>query len=183
MKFHFIPILVDEFWSFFREILMIFFRISWIFSENDEMSRDFDKNCQKNAEKGRKFWNFCKISFVHFIFSILSLRMSRGERVGAKTTDLEWVQVHPTGLVKTDDPNAKILFLAAEALRGVGGLLFDANGNRFTDRELFEVGKLATKVLTGTFDYKAENQMLDDFLKSAERWNFCGGPLTKEILN
>ena len=76
MKFHFIPILVDEFWSFFREILMIFFRISWIFSENDEMSRDFDKNCQKNAEKGRKFWNLCQISFVHFIFSILSLIMS-----------------------------------------------------------------------------------------------------------
>ena len=73
MKFHFIPILVDEFWSFFREILMIFFRISWIFSENDEMSRDFDKNCQKNAEKGRQFWNLCQISFVHFIFSILSL--------------------------------------------------------------------------------------------------------------
>ena len=37
------------------------------------MSRDFDKNCQKNAEKGRQFRNLCKISFVHFIFSILSL--------------------------------------------------------------------------------------------------------------
>ena len=73
MKFHFIPILVDEFWSFFREILMIFFRISWIFSENDEMSRDFDKNCQKNTEKGRKFRNLCQNSFVYFIFSILSL--------------------------------------------------------------------------------------------------------------
>ena len=50
-----------------------FLRISRIFSENDEMSRDFDKNCQKRAEKGRKFWNLCQISFVHFIFSILSL--------------------------------------------------------------------------------------------------------------
>jgi succinate dehydrogenase/fumarate reductase flavoprotein subunit len=46
---------------------------------------------------------------------------------------LEWVQVHPTGLVKEDSPNDKILFLAAEALRGVGGLLFDANGNRFAN--------------------------------------------------
>ena len=32
------------------------------------------------------------------------------------------------GLVKPDDPDAKILFLAAEALRGVGGLVFDALG-------------------------------------------------------
>merc|ERR1711920_276027 len=54
-----------------------------------------------------------------------------GEEIGAKTIDLEWVQVHPTGLVKPDDADAKIKFLAAEALRGVGGLVFDANGNRF----------------------------------------------------
>merc|ERR1712137_1309082 len=43
------------------------------------------------------------------------------------------VQVHPTGLVKPDDPDAKIKFLAAEALRGVGGLVFDANGKRFAN--------------------------------------------------
>merc|ERR1712226_1534390 len=54
-----------------------------------------------------------------------------GEAIGAKTIDLEWVQVHPTGLVKPDDADAKIKFLAAEALRGVGGLIFDANGKRF----------------------------------------------------
>merc|ERR1711988_1786093 len=55
------------------------------------------------------------------------------EAIGAKSIDLEWVQVHPTGLVKPDDPDAKIKFLAAEALRGVGGLVFDANGNRFAN--------------------------------------------------
>jgi len=54
-----------------------------------------------------------------------------GEGIGAKTVDLEWVQVHPTGLVKPDDPDAKVKFLAAEALRGVGGLVLDANGKRF----------------------------------------------------
>ena len=32
------------------------------------------------------------------------------------------------GLVKPDDPDAKIKFLAAEAFRGVGGLVFDALG-------------------------------------------------------
>ena len=34
------------------------------------------------------------------------------EAIEAKTVDLEWVQVHPTGLVKPDDPDAKIKFLA-----------------------------------------------------------------------
>merc|ERR1719453_2782925 len=56
-----------------------------------------------------------------------------GEAVGALTIDLEWVQVHPTGLVKPDDPDAKVKFLAAEALRGVGGLVLDKNGKRFAN--------------------------------------------------
>merc|ERR1712032_1161759 len=56
-----------------------------------------------------------------------------GEAIGAKSIDLEWVQVHPTGLVKPDDPDAKIKFLAAEALRGVGGLVLDADGKRFAN--------------------------------------------------
>merc|ERR1712056_124739 len=56
-----------------------------------------------------------------------------GEAIGAKTIDLEWVQVPPTGLVKPDDADAKIKFLAAEALRGVGGLVLDKNGKRFAN--------------------------------------------------
>ncbi|CAD7926402.1 unnamed protein product [Amoebophrya sp. A25] len=56
-----------------------------------------------------------------------------GEAIGARTIDLEWVQVHPTGLVNPKDPDAKVKFLAAEALRGVGGLIFDAEGNRFAN--------------------------------------------------
>jgi len=56
-----------------------------------------------------------------------------GEEVGAASLDLEWVQVHPTGLVKVGDEDAKVKFLAAEALRGVGGLLLDAEGNRFAN--------------------------------------------------
>jgi len=51
--------------------------------------------------------------------------------VGADTVDLEWIQVHPTGLVHPDEADAKVKFLAAEALRGVGGLLLDMDGNRF----------------------------------------------------
>merc|ERR1719220_1383970 len=56
-----------------------------------------------------------------------------GEAVKANSVDLEWVQVHPTGLVKPDDPDAKVKFLAAEALRGVGGIVLDAEGNRFAN--------------------------------------------------
>merc|ERR1712224_416094 len=56
-----------------------------------------------------------------------------GAAIGGKTIDLEWVQVHPTGLVKPDEPDAKIKFLAAEALRGVGGLVFNAEGKRFAN--------------------------------------------------
>merc|ERR1719491_1533284 len=56
-----------------------------------------------------------------------------GEKIGVKTSDLEWVQVHPTGLVKPDDPDAKVKFLAAEALRGVGGLVFVRDGKRFAN--------------------------------------------------
>jgi len=56
-----------------------------------------------------------------------------GAAIGGKTIDLEWVQVHPTGLVKPDEPDAKIKFLAAEALRGVGGIVIDANGKRFAN--------------------------------------------------
>merc|ERR1712199_99383 len=56
-----------------------------------------------------------------------------GEAIGAKTIDLEWVQVPPTGLVKPVDPDAKVKFLAAEALRGVGGLVLDMNGKRFAN--------------------------------------------------
>eukprot|EP00301_Raphidiophrys_heterophryoidea_P018117 c3109_g1_i1.p1 GENE.c3109_g1_i1~~c3109_g1_i1.p1 ORF type:complete len:640 (+),score=180.72 c3109_g1_i1:1-1920(+) len=53
--------------------------------------------------------------------------------IGADTVDLEAVQVHPTGLVHPDEPDSKLKFLAAEALRGVGGLLLDAHGKRFCD--------------------------------------------------
>jgi succinate dehydrogenase/fumarate reductase flavoprotein subunit len=54
-------------------------------------------------------------------------------KVGAKGIDLEKVQVHPTGLVDPNEPEAKVKFLAAEALRGVGGLLLDGEGKRFAD--------------------------------------------------
>ncbi|KAK4550336.1 hypothetical protein LTR36_003303 [Oleoguttula mirabilis] len=53
--------------------------------------------------------------------------------IGANGIDMDKVQVHPTGLVDPKDPGAKTKFLAAEALRGEGGLLLNSKGQRFTD--------------------------------------------------
>lgn len=54
-------------------------------------------------------------------------------KIGANGIDMDKVQVHPTGLVDPKDPTAKTKFLAAEALRGEGGLLLNSKGQRFTD--------------------------------------------------
>lgn len=59
------------------------------------------------------------------------LKMSMA--VGAECVDLEWIQVHPTGLIHPEEPDAKVKFLAAEALRGVGGILLDIHGKRFSN--------------------------------------------------
>ncbi|PKS12835.1 hypothetical protein jhhlp_001047 [Lomentospora prolificans] len=53
--------------------------------------------------------------------------------IGGNGIDMDKVQVHPTGLVDPKDPTAKTKFLAAEALRGEGGILLNADGDRFCD--------------------------------------------------
>lgn len=63
------------------------------------------------------------------------IKMAR--ELNAGMVDLEAVQVHPTGLIHPEDPKCKVRFLAAEALRGVGGILLDAEGHRFVN----ELGK------------------------------------------
>ena len=47
------------------------------------------------------------------------------ESIGADLIDMEYVQLHPTGFIDPADPRAKTKTLAAEILRGVGGLLID----------------------------------------------------------
>ncbi|KAL0477897.1 fumarate reductase [Acrasis kona] len=58
--------------------------------------------------------------------------LKSAEKIGAKLVDMDQVQVHPTGLLDVNKPNQKILFLAAEALRAYGALLF-CNGKRFVN--------------------------------------------------
>jgi flavocytochrome c len=53
--------------------------------------------------------------------------------IGANGIDMDKVQVHPTGLIDPKEPDSKWKFLAAEALRGEGGLLLNSDGQRFSD--------------------------------------------------
>ncbi|KAL1605425.1 hypothetical protein SLS60_004975 [Paraconiothyrium brasiliense] len=50
--------------------------------------------------------------------------------VGAQLIDMEHVQVHPTGFVDPTSPSSPLKFLAAEVLRGDGGILL-SKGRRF----------------------------------------------------
>lgn len=50
-------------------------------------------------------------------------------RVGARLIDLEYVQFHPTVFAKKNAPR----FLVTEALRGEGGVILNARGERFMD--------------------------------------------------
>lgn len=59
--------------------------------------------------------------------------LKMGAAVGAGLVDMEHVQVHPTGLVDPKDPDSKVKFLAAEAIRGTGALMLNAKGERFVN--------------------------------------------------
>jgi len=53
------------------------------------------------------------------------------EKFKAGLVDMEHVQVHPTGFVDPKDPDNPSKFLAAEVLRGVGGILLNTDGKRY----------------------------------------------------
>lgn len=53
--------------------------------------------------------------------------------LGAQGVDMANVQIHPTGFVDPADPKASTKTLAAEILRGAGGLLLTRDGRRFAD--------------------------------------------------
>lgn len=52
--------------------------------------------------------------------------------VGAHLVDMDSVQVHPTGFIQPSDPHSRVKFLAAEMLRGEGGILLH-RGRRFVN--------------------------------------------------
>ena len=55
------------------------------------------------------------------------------ESIGGSLIHMDQVQVHPTGFVDPADRTAKTKTLAAEVLRGIGGLLFTNEGKRFVN--------------------------------------------------
>lgn len=58
------------------------------------------------------------------------------EAIGGQLLDMKSIQVHPTGFVNPDEPFSRNKFLAAELLRGEGGILLDSNGDRFANEML-----------------------------------------------
>ncbi|KAF4438625.1 hypothetical protein F53441_12758 [Fusarium austroafricanum] len=53
--------------------------------------------------------------------------------VGAELLDMDSVQIHPTGFVDPANSNSMLKFLAAEMLRGEGGILLNPEGSRFVN--------------------------------------------------
>ncbi|KAJ4356043.1 uncharacterized protein N0V89_004070 [Didymosphaeria variabile] len=65
--------------------------------------------------------------------------------IGAQLIDMEYVQVHPTGFVDPASPASPLKFLAAEVLRGDGGILL-SNGKRFFNE--LEIREKVTNAIT-----------------------------------
>ncbi|KAL6940010.1 hypothetical protein ACO0QE_003888 [Hanseniaspora vineae] len=56
------------------------------------------------------------------------------QKLGAELIDMDQIQVHPTGFVDPTDRKSNVKFLAAEALRGLGGILVSpVDGQRFVN--------------------------------------------------
>ncbi|KAI0478158.1 FAD binding domain-containing protein [Xylaria cf. heliscus] len=90
--------------------------------------------------------------------------------LGAVFVDMDSVQIHPTGFVDPKDPTATYKFLAAEALRGEGGILLSAEGRRFVNEmERRDVASEAIMALP-----RAENKDQDkdkDEDKEVRQWH------------
>jgi L-aspartate oxidase len=57
--------------------------------------------------------------------------ISMAKRLGARVIDLEYIQFHPTVFLKKGSP----VFLVSEAVRGEGGVLVNAEGEAFMDKQ------------------------------------------------
>ncbi|KAH8790675.1 FAD binding domain-containing protein [Hyaloscypha finlandica] len=66
--------------------------------------------------------------------------------IGAQLLDMAEVQVHPTAFVDPKDSLSPVKFLAAELLRGEGGLLLSDKGRRFVNE--MQTRKVVTDAIT-----------------------------------
>uniref|UniRef100_A0A0G4GP76 Cytochrome b5 heme-binding domain-containing protein n=1 Tax=Chromera velia CCMP2878 TaxID=1169474 RepID=A0A0G4GP76_9ALVE len=93
--------------------------------------------------------------------------MKLGLGVGGQLVDMDSVQLHPTAFVDPKDPTAQKKTLCAEMLRGEGGILLNAEGDRFANelgprdyvtQKILEQGhpnRTATLILSETVASKA----------------------------
>jgi flavocytochrome c len=85
--------------------------------------------------------------------------ISLATKLGASMVDMDKVQIHPTGWVDPADPDNKSKILAAELMRGVGGILMNSEGKRFCN----ELGTRAyvTKMMLSHDDHFAKTGVWD----------------------
>ncbi|THU84185.1 Flavocytochrome c [Dendrothele bispora CBS 962.96] len=98
-----------------------------------------------------------------------------GSRKGV-LCDMDQIQVHPTGFVDPANPTSKTKFLAAEALRSVGGLLVDSAGERFVNeldrrdavtekmQQVIEAGKAPIRMVMNVKAYEVLKAHCDFYL-------------------
>eukprot|EP00934_Nitzschia_sp_Nitz4_P005488 Nitzschia sp. Nitz4//scaffold287_size23745//1466//3721//NITZ4_008456-RA/size23745-processed-gene-0.30-mRNA-1//1//CDS//3329545757//5478//frame0 len=77
--------------------------------------------------------------------------------IGANTVDMEKVQLHPTGFVDPSDSDNVNKVLAAELLRGVGGILLNHRGQRFCN-ELGTRSYVTDKMLEHDTEYASRHK-------------------------
>jgi flavocytochrome c len=83
--------------------------------------------------------------------------ISLATTLGAGIVDMEKVQIHPTGWVDPKDPDNKSKILAAELMRGVGGVLINSQGKRFCN-ELGTRAYVTDKMLSHDAHYAATKE-------------------------
>lgn len=110
--------------------------------------------------------------------------------LGAATRDMDKVQIHPTGWVDPTDPTNPTKILAAELMRGVGGILIDHSGNRFAnelgtrayvteqmlkhDKEFVETGKWNSSTKVPTFYLVLSSSAAADGKKHVDLYSHKG---------
>jgi len=83
--------------------------------------------------------------------------LSMLREAGAGLTMMDAVQIHPSGFIDPSDPDARVKWLAPEALRAAGGVLLNQQGNRFVN-ELSYRDVVANSILENGFKVSsAEN--------------------------
>ncbi|QPG73497.1 hypothetical protein FOA43_000808 [Brettanomyces nanus] len=96
------------------------------------------------------------------------------EAIGGKLMDMESIQVHPTGFVDPEDLFSRNKFLAAEMLRGEGGILLNSLGDRFAN-EMQRRDQLTEAVM------KSCDEELNDEIRQWKVWLVLDEGSTKNI--